>query len=41
MKMSIAVTSALCAAAVSTAAIAAKPTTRNRAEIPAEYRWDF
>jgi oligoendopeptidase F len=31
----------LCAAAVSTAAIAAKPTTRNRAEIPAEYRWDF
>ena len=41
MKMSIAVTGALCAAAVSTAAIAAKPTTRNRAEIPAEYRWDF
>ena len=40
MKMSIAVTGALCAA-VTTAAIAAKPTTRNRAEIPAEYRWDF
>ncbi|HSC64938.1 MAG TPA: oligoendopeptidase F [Caldimonas sp.] len=39
--MSIAVTGALCAAAVTTAAIAAKPTTRNRAEIPAEYRWDF
>ncbi len=41
IKMSIAVTGALCAAAVSTAAIAAKPTTRNRAEIPAEFRWDF
>ena len=41
MKMSIAVTGALCAAVVSTAAIAAKPTTRNRAEIPAEFRWDF
>ena len=41
MKMSIAVTGALCAAAVTTAAIAAKPTTRNRAEISAEYRWDF
>ena len=41
MKMSIAVTGALCAAAVTTAALAAKPSTRNRAEIPAEYRWDF
>ena len=41
MKMSFVVTGPLCAAAVSTAAIAAKPTTRNRAEIPAEYRWDF
>ena len=41
MKMSVAVTGALCAAAVTSAAIAAKPTTRNRAEIPAEYRWDF
>ncbi len=41
MKMSIAITGALCAAAVSTAVVAAKPTTRNRAEIPAEYRWDF
>lgn len=41
IKMSIAVTDALCAAAVSTAALAAKPTTRNRAEIPAEFRWDF
>jgi len=41
MKMSVAVTGALCAAAVTTAAIAAKPTTRSRAEIPAEYRWDF
>ena len=39
--MSIAVTGALCAAAVTTAAVAAKPTTRNRAEIPAEFRWDF
>ncbi len=41
MKMSIAFTGALCAAAVTTAAIAAKPATRNRAEIPAEFRWDF
>ncbi|HEY2560087.1 MAG TPA: oligoendopeptidase F [Caldimonas sp.] len=41
MKMSIAITGALCAAAVTTAALAAKPTTRNRAEIPAEFRWDF
>ncbi|MEP7301753.1 MAG: M3 family oligoendopeptidase, partial [Caldimonas sp.] len=41
MKMSVALTGALCAAAVSTAAIGAKPTTRNRAEIPAEFRWDF
>src|SRR5450755_2505501 len=41
MKMSIVFTGALCAAAVTSAAIAAKPTTRNRAEIPAEYRWDF
>jgi len=41
MKMSIAVTGALCAAAVTTAAFAAKPATRNRAEIPAEFRWDF
>jgi oligoendopeptidase F len=41
MKMSIAVTGALCAAAVTTAAFAAKPTTRNRVEIPAEFRWDF
>ncbi len=41
MKMSIAVTGALCAAAVTTAALAAKPSTRNRAEIPAEFRWDF
>jgi oligoendopeptidase F len=41
MKMSIAVTGAICAAAVTTAAIAAKPTTRNRVEIPAEFRWDF
>jgi len=41
MKMSIAVTASPCAAAVSSAAIAAKPTTRNRAEIPAEFRWDF
>ncbi|HEX2539535.1 MAG TPA: oligoendopeptidase F [Caldimonas sp.] len=34
----------LCAAALSTATdmtLAAKPTTRNRAEIPAEFRWDF
>ena len=41
MKMSTALTTALCAAAVTTAAVAAKPATRNRAEIPAEFRWDF
>jgi oligoendopeptidase F len=41
MKMSIAVTGALCAAAVSVGAVAAKPATRNRADIPAEFRWDF
>ena len=41
MKMTLAITTVLCAAAVSTAAVAAKPTTRNRAEIPAEFRWDF
>jgi oligoendopeptidase F len=41
MKMSIAITGALCAAAVSSAALAVKPATRNRAEIPAEFRWDF
>ena len=41
MKMSVAITGALCAAAVTTAALGAKPTTRNRAEIPAEFRWDF
>src|SRR5450755_4957651 len=41
MKISLALTSALCAAAVSTAAVAAKPGTRDRAEIPAEFRWDF
>ncbi|MEO5845809.1 MAG: oligoendopeptidase F [Caldimonas sp.] len=39
--MSIAITGALCAAAVTTAALAAKPSTRNRAEIPAEFRWEF
>jgi oligoendopeptidase F len=39
--MSTAVTGALCAAAVTTAALAAKPATRNRADIPAEFRWDF
>ncbi len=41
MRMSIAITGAMCAAAVSTAAVGAKPTTRNRVEIPAEFRWDF
>ena len=41
MKMTLAITTVLCAAAVSTVAVAAKPTTRNRAEIPAEFRWDF
>ena len=41
MKMSLGFTATLCAAAVSTAALAAKPATRNRAEIPAEFRWDF
>ena len=40
MKISLALTGALCAA-LTGAAIAAKPTTRNRAEIPAEFRWDF
>jgi len=40
MKISLAVT-ALCAAAVASPTLAAKPTTRNRAEIPAEFRWDF
>ena len=41
MKMTLAISTVLCAAAVSTVAVAAKPTTRNRAEIPAEFRWDF
>jgi len=44
MKDCSALTVALCAAAVvaiGTDAFAAKPATRNRAEIPAEYRWDF
>ena len=41
MKMTFAITTVLCAAAVSTAAVAAKPSTRNRAEIPTEFRWDF
>jgi len=41
MNLSLALTSTLCVAAVSTAALAAKPATRNRTEIPAEYRWDF
>ena len=41
MKMTLALTTAVCAAVVSTAAVAAKPATRNRADIPAEYRWDF
>ena len=41
MKMTLALTTVLCAAAVSTVAVAAKPTTRNRAEIPSEFRWDF
>jgi oligoendopeptidase F len=40
-KMSIAVTGPSFAAALSHAAAAAKPVTRNRAEIPAEFRWDF
>jgi hypothetical protein len=39
--MTLAISTVLCAAAVSTVAVAAKPTTRNRAEIPAEFRWDF
>jgi oligoendopeptidase F len=41
MKTFLAFTCALCAGAVSTAAVAEKPATRNRADIPAEYRWDF
>jgi len=41
MKMSVALTGALCAAAMTTTAIAARPSTRNRAEIPTEFRWDF
>ena len=40
MKMT-AFTASLCAAAVTTTALAAKPETRIRAEIPAEFRWDF
>jgi oligoendopeptidase F len=39
--MTLAITGAVFAAAVSSPSLAAKPTTRNRAEIPAEYRWDF
>jgi len=41
--MSSVCASALCAAAVTLAAtaMAAKPATRNRAEIPADMRWDF
>jgi oligoendopeptidase F len=39
--MPIAITGAVCAAAVPSAAVGAKPTTRNRAEIPVEFRWDF
>ena len=41
MKMTLALTTALCAAVVSNAAVASKPATRNRADIPSEYRWDF
>ena len=41
MKIPVALTSALCAAAMTTVAVAAKPATQNRVEIPAEFRWDF
>ncbi len=41
MRIAFALTGAVCAAAMTITAIAAKPTTRNRAEIPAEFRWDF
>jgi oligoendopeptidase F len=41
MRIALALTGAVCAAAMTTTALAAKPTTRNRAEIPAEFRWDF
>ena len=41
MKLSFALINALCAAAVSTSAIAAKPASGNRADVPAEYKWDF
>ncbi len=43
MKMTTALTGAFCAAVLSTvtAGAVAKPQTRVRADIPAEYRWDF
>ncbi|MEO7150117.1 MAG: oligoendopeptidase F [Burkholderiaceae bacterium] len=41
MKLSVLLSGAVCAAAATGVAVAAKPTTRNRAEIPAEFRWDF
>ena len=39
--MPIALADLLCLAPVTAAAVGAKPATRNRAEIPAEFRWDF
>jgi oligoendopeptidase F len=41
MKTALALSAALAIAVMSTTTLAAKPTTRNRAEIPAEFRWDF
>lgn len=42
MKLSMAFSTTVCAAALAAApALAAKPTTRVRGEIPAEFRWDF
>jgi oligoendopeptidase F len=41
MKISLALSTALLGAAFAASALAAKPATRIRAEIPAEFRWDF
>jgi oligoendopeptidase F len=41
MNLCLALTGIVCLASVSAVSLAAKPTTRNRAEIPAEFRWDF
>jgi oligoendopeptidase F len=41
MNLCLALTGIVCLASVSAVSLAAKPATRNRAEIPAEFRWDF